>query len=338
MDSGRVLATGTPANSSRRAAPPRSRTLSSAISKRRRDRASWRPRRSRPRREAAAPARSAPPSVPCSARGACFAYTIRETLELLRDPIRLGFSLFGTALLMLVFGFGVSTDVNNLSFAVLDHDQSHESRAYLEELQGLELFRREGAARRLCRSRKSSQKRRHQGRHRNPARLRPRHQARTAGLGRRLGRRRHAVPRRRPSAAICRRMHAALSDRSGGEDDGARRAAARRYRNPVQIQSGLRQHLRDGARRSCRCCWRCFPAILMALAVVREKELGSITNLYVTPVTRIEFLVGKQLPYIGVAMAQFRLDVPDGAVRLPGSAERQLSWRCCWACWSTSPR
>jgi ribosome-dependent ATPase len=50
-----------------------------------------------------------------------------------------------------------------------------------------------------------------------------------------------------------------------------------------------------------------FPAILMALAVVREKELGSITNLYITPVSRIEFLLGKQLPYIAVAMANFAL-------------------------------
>ena len=41
---------------------------------------------------------------------------------------------------MLVFGFGVSTDVNNLSFAVLDHDQSPESRAYLEELRGSTYF------------------------------------------------------------------------------------------------------------------------------------------------------------------------------------------------------
>jgi ribosome-dependent ATPase len=50
-----------------------------------------------------------------------------------------------------------------------------------------------------------------------------------------------------------------------------------------------------------------FPAILMALAIVREKELGSITNLYVTPVTRLEFLIGKQLPYIGVAVVNFAL-------------------------------
>jgi ribosome-dependent ATPase len=50
-----------------------------------------------------------------------------------------------------------------------------------------------------------------------------------------------------------------------------------------------------------------FPAILMALAIVREKELGSITNLYVTPVTRLEFLIGKQLPYIGIALVNFAL-------------------------------
>ena len=50
-----------------------------------------------------------------------------------------------------------------------------------------------------------------------------------------------------------------------------------------------------------------IPAILMALAIVREKELGSITNFYVTPVTRIEFLVGKQIPYIGVALVNFAM-------------------------------
>lgn len=48
-----------------------------------------------------------------------------------------------------------------------------------------------------------------------------------------------------------------------------------------------------------------IPAILMALGVVREKELGSITNLYVTPVTRLEFLIGKQIPYICVSMISY---------------------------------
>jgi len=50
-----------------------------------------------------------------------------------------------------------------------------------------------------------------------------------------------------------------------------------------------------------------IPAVLTALSVVREKELGSIVNLYVTPITRLEFLLGKQLPYIGLGMVNFFL-------------------------------
>lgn len=62
-----------------------------------------------------------------------------------------------------------------------------------------------------------------------------------------------------------------------------------------------------------------IPAILAALSVVREKEMGSIINLYVTPVRRSEFLLGKQLPYILfsfasavllVIMAVFFFNVP----------------------------
>lgn len=50
-----------------------------------------------------------------------------------------------------------------------------------------------------------------------------------------------------------------------------------------------------------------IPAILTSLAVVREKELGSITNFYVTPISRAEFLLGKQLPYIGLGFVNFLL-------------------------------
>lgn len=50
-----------------------------------------------------------------------------------------------------------------------------------------------------------------------------------------------------------------------------------------------------------------IPAMLAALSVVREKELGSIVNLYVTPVTRAEFIVGKQLPYAALAVLNFVL-------------------------------
>src|SRR5690606_30789272 len=50
-----------------------------------------------------------------------------------------------------------------------------------------------------------------------------------------------------------------------------------------------------------------IPAMLTAMSVVREKELGSIVNFYVTPVTRLEFLLGKQLPYVVLAMLNYLL-------------------------------
>jgi ribosome-dependent ATPase len=48
-----------------------------------------------------------------------------------------------------------------------------------------------------------------------------------------------------------------------------------------------------------------IPSMLTALSVVREKELGSIANFYAAPATKAEFLFGKQLPYIGIALVQF---------------------------------
>jgi ribosome-dependent ATPase len=48
-----------------------------------------------------------------------------------------------------------------------------------------------------------------------------------------------------------------------------------------------------------------IPAIMTSLGVVREKELGSITNFYATPVSKLEFLLGKQSPYAVIAMINF---------------------------------
>jgi ribosome-dependent ATPase len=48
-----------------------------------------------------------------------------------------------------------------------------------------------------------------------------------------------------------------------------------------------------------------IPAILMAVSIVREKELGSMINFYVTPTGKLEYLLGKQLPYIVIGMINF---------------------------------
>ncbi|HTY69626.1 MAG TPA: ribosome-associated ATPase/putative transporter RbbA [Alphaproteobacteria bacterium] len=233
------------------------------------------------------------------------AYSIRETLELLRDPVRLGFALLGTCLLMLVFGFGISTDVNDLTFAVLDYDHSPESRAYLEELRGSAYFVEKAP----IADHAEMNRRLQSGDVSLAVEIPP-------GFGR-------DIKRGRPTWV-------------GAWIDGAMPFRAETIRGYVQ---GMHQlYLADpivkttlpsrppAAAIETRFKYNqdfdsiyamvptticlllaVFPAILMALAVVREKELGSITNLYVTPVTRLEFLLGKQLPYIAIAMLNFAL-------------------------------
>ena len=232
--------------------------------------------------------------------GAC---TIRETLELLRDPIRLGFALFGTAFLLLVFGFGISTDVNELTFAVLDHDQTHESRAYLEELRGSAYFVEKpplddyaGMNRRLA-----------DGQIDCAIEIPP-------GFGKDIARGRPAfvaawVDGARPFIAQTIRgylqaMHALyLTDPAVAMSQPAAPAPA-----DIEIRLKYNQNFESiyaMVPSTMSMMLALFPAILMALAIVREKELGSIINLYVTPVTRLEFLLGKQVPYIGLAMVNF---------------------------------
>ena len=65
--------------------------------------------------------------------GRMLAYTRNETMQILRDPVRLTFAFAGSALLMLVCGFGITTDVEHIRYATFDQDQSPESRAYLEQ-------------------------------------------------------------------------------------------------------------------------------------------------------------------------------------------------------------
>ena len=69
-----------------------------------------------------------------------FSYARREALELMRDPIRLTLALLGNVILMFVMGYGITMDVENLTFAVLDRDQTPISRDYLLNLAGSRYF------------------------------------------------------------------------------------------------------------------------------------------------------------------------------------------------------
>ncbi|HET6787229.1 MAG TPA: ATP-binding cassette domain-containing protein, partial [Aquabacterium sp.] len=93
-----------------------------------------------------APPAVSPASHPTPPRSTRFSllrllsYARREALELLHDPIRLTMALLGTVLLMLIMGYGISMDVQDLRYAVLDRDQTPASRAYTLHLSGSPYF------------------------------------------------------------------------------------------------------------------------------------------------------------------------------------------------------
>jgi len=69
-----------------------------------------------------------------------WAYARRETMEILRDPIRLTFAIAGPLILMVTIGYGISFDVEHLAYAVFDQDQTTQSRELLENFAGSRYF------------------------------------------------------------------------------------------------------------------------------------------------------------------------------------------------------
>lgn len=232
------------------------------------------------------------------------AYLWREALELRRDPVRATLALGGSILLMFVIGFGISMDVEDLRFAVLDRDQTTLSRDYALQLSGSRYFIERPAI------------------------------VDYEDLDRRMRSGELSLAIEIPHGFM-RDVLAGRNVQIGAWVDGAMPTRAETVNGYVQgmHQTWLVQQLAERgiampASASVQTRFRynpdvkslpamvpavipilllMLPAMLTALAVVREKETGSINNFYVTPVTRSEFLLGKQLPYVGLAMINFLL-------------------------------
>ncbi|WP_374278071.1 ribosome-associated ATPase/putative transporter RbbA [Azonexus sp.] len=232
-------------------------------------------------------------------------YAYRESLELRRDPVRLAFALLGSVLLMFVLGYGISLDVEGLRFAALDRDGSPESRAYVQNIAGSRYF----VERPAIADDAELDRRMRSGELSLAVDLPP-------GFGRDL-RRGHwpevgvwidgAMPYRGETIrGYVQGLHLdyvqQLVREATGTTTGYPVNIVSRYRYNQDVKS-----IYAMVPAVIPLLLIFIPAILMALGVVREKELGSITNLYVTPVTRLEFLLGKQLPYVVVAMISFLL-------------------------------
>jgi ribosome-dependent ATPase len=226
-------------------------------------------------------------------------------MQILRDPVRLAFAFVGSALLMLVFGFGITTDVEHIRYAALDLDQSPESRTYLEQFAASQRFftgtpPARSATEALTRMQSDDVS--------VVLEVPP-------GFGRDF--------RRGAGPEVLAQVDGAMTFRGDTIEQYVQGVHARMLRDPA---SGLRTTVpqKNTASIEERFLYNpafesvysivpsvpallllLIPAILMTVSIVREKELGSIINFYVTPTRKVEYLVGKQLPYIVIGFINF---------------------------------
>lgn len=238
--------------------------------------------------------------------GRLLAVARREGKELLRDKVRMAFALAGAIFMMVIFGYGISLDVENLAFAVYDQDQTPQSRTYLEAFRGSRYFDEQPAI----------------------------HDAQE--LHRRLQRSEIKLALEIPPG-FGRDLYAGRQPAVAAWLDGGMPFRAETSRNYVEAvhlanlqqlaeQSSPAINHQAGASLQTRFRYNqdvvsvnaigpgvmalilaFIPAMLTALGIVREKELGSITNFYATPLTRLEFLLGKQAPYLLVSLINLAL-------------------------------
>ncbi|MDP1748648.1 MAG: ribosome-associated ATPase/putative transporter RbbA, partial [Reyranella sp.] len=227
------------------------------------------------------------------------AYSRREAIELARDPIRATLALLGSVLLMFVIGYGINMDVEDLSFAVLDRDGTTASRDYALNLAGSRYFVERppildhADLDRRMRSGELSLALEIPG---NFARDISR--GRTVEIGAWLD---GAMPMRAETArGYVLGMHAAWLASAAAAPAAARIEVRFRYNPDVRSLVAMVPAVIP-------MLLLLIPSMLTALSIVREKELGSLVNLYVTPVSRLEFLIGKQLPYVVLGMVNFLL-------------------------------
>jgi len=236
--------------------------------------------------------------------GRLLAYSANESMQIRRDPVRLAFAFIGSALLMLVFGFGITTDVEHIRYTTVDLDQTPESRAYLEQFTGASryftktppLYSDQDALQRL----KSD--------YISVILEIP------TGFGRDV--------RRGSSPDVSANVDGANTFRGetvsqyvlGVHTTMLNDPASGLYAGPAKYSANSQERFMYNPTFESlysivpsvpALLLVLIPAILMAVSVVREKELGSIINFYVTPTRRLEYLIGKQLPYIVIGMLNF---------------------------------
>jgi len=234
----------------------------------------------------------------------------KEWREILRDRMFFTLAFVVPAALMLIFGYGMSFDVENVPFAVVDYDRTPLSRDYAYRFIGSRYFDFKGYAaneRELDPLLKDS-------RIRAAIVIPPNFQRNLLA-----GRAAHVqtlidgtIPSRAQTtkgyvAAINGNFSMELLAQHVSQLRGLPLDQARQRVQPLRLE------VRYLYNQSVKSVWSLAPMLIMlvmifvpplltAVGIVREKESGSIYNIYASTVSRGEFLLGKLAPYVAISV------------------------------------
>lgn len=251
----------------------------------------------------------------------------KEWREIVRDRLFFALAFIVPSLLMLLFGYGLSLDVEHIPLAIVDYDQSAQSREYAHRFSDSRYFEFYGY-----------------GQHEEPLRKLVVNNTLRAVIvippqfGQRLASGHPAevqtwIDGTFPFRALTAKgyvtaINAAMTlDQLSqwlGNANGVPAGEVRAMLQPVRLET---RYLYNQEVKS---IWSIAPKLIMvilmlsppfltALGVVREKESGAIYNVYASTLSRGEYLVGKLAPYVGIsiinsllltAMALFLFDAP----------------------------
>jgi len=230
-------------------------------------------------------------------------YTLRESLELRRDAVRGALALLGSMLMMFIIGYGINMDVESLTFAVLDRDQTQLSTNYALNLSGSRYFIEQPPITDYA----DLDRRMRSGELSLAIEIPP-------GFARDVQRGKDVQVGAWADGAMPQRAETVQGYVQGMHQAWLEQRAVQTLGHGADSQIGIETRFRYNPDvRSLPAIVPAvipmlllmIPAMLTALSVVREKELGSIVNFYVTPVLRSEFVVGKLLPYLLLGMVNF---------------------------------
>ncbi|MDG6894958.1 ribosome-associated ATPase/putative transporter RbbA [Volucribacter amazonae] len=231
-------------------------------------------------------------------------FALREGRELLRDKIRLFFAIGGPTLLLLAMASSISFDINPMKFAVLDFDNSSESQKLIEHFEGSRYFihmatlYQPDEVNRVLQSSEAKMV-----------------LEIPADFGKNL------LKGEQPAIGIF--IDGAFPSTAENLKNSANGVIAQ-YINGYLQQQGIHSFQAASDILATRYVYNqdfksiyaitpgvimlamlMIPSIMTALGVVREKEIGSIMNLYGSPASKLQFLLGKQLPYVLLAFVSY---------------------------------